>query len=68
MIVIVLRFNDWCPAGKYGVDGEVRVAIQRCRSRFLGIAAEVTADGFVIAPDGVSRPLNQQYLGSYLVS
>ena len=41
-------------------SGDLRVAIQRRRSRLLGITAEVTADGFVVAPDGLSRPLSQQ--------
>lgn len=40
--------------------GEVRVAIQRYRSRLLGITAEVTANGFVVAPNGLTRPLSEQ--------
>jgi|SRR5579863_5900950 len=40
--------------------GEIRVAIQRYRSRLLGITAEVTANGFVLAPNRATQPLNQQ--------
>jgi hypothetical protein len=40
--------------------GDVRIAIQRCRSRLLGITAEVTAHGFVVTPNGLTRPLSEQ--------
>jgi hypothetical protein len=40
-------------------SGEVRVAIQRYRYRFLGIG-DMKADGFVLAPDGATRPLSEQ--------
>jgi hypothetical protein len=39
--------------------GEVRVAIQRYRSRLLGITAEATANGFAVAPNGVIRTLSE---------
>jgi hypothetical protein len=39
--------------------GELRVAVQRYRHRFLGMG-EMTADGFVAAPDGSTRPLTDQ--------
>jgi hypothetical protein len=48
--------------------GEVRVAIQRYRSRLLGITAEVPANGFAVAPNGITRPLSgARDLGSSLV-
>ncbi len=40
--------------------GEVRIAIQRYRSRLLGITAEMTANGFVATPNGLTRPLSEQ--------
>jgi hypothetical protein len=39
--------------------GEIRIAIQRYRHRFLGIG-EMTANGFAAAPDGSVRPLSDQ--------
>lgn len=40
-------------------DGEIRIAIQRYRYRFLGIG-EMVGDGFVMLPNGTSRPLSRE--------
>lgn len=39
--------------------GEIRVAIQRYRYRFLGIG-QVTAEGFVVSSDGTVRALTDR--------
>ena len=40
-------------------NGDVRVGIQCYRYRFLGMG-EMTADGFIVSPDGAVRPLTQE--------
>ena len=40
-------------------DGEIRIAIQRYRYRLLGVG-EMVGDGFVIFPNGTTRPLNRE--------
>jgi hypothetical protein len=40
-------------------DGEIRIAIQRYRYRFLGVG-EMVGDGFVIFPNGTTRPLSRE--------
>lgn len=40
-------------------NGDIRVAVQFSRYRFLGMS-DMTAEGFIISPDGTLKDLSQQ--------
>ena len=46
-------------------DGRIRVVVQAYFHRFLGIGT-MTADGFIIAPDGTHAPVPQEMMWEFI--
>lgn len=57
--VAVATYRDLLP------DGRIRVVVQAYFHRFLGIGT-MTADGFIITPDGTHTTVPQEMMGEFV--